>query len=95
MLDAVRSLLLADKELGATRDICLAAHEGLLEAHLLQAEARKAFADAKADDANRATHAAHAQRALDASSKTLAGARAFLDACQTHTRTLVRGHSTE
>ena len=95
MLDTVRALPLTDKELRATRDICLAAHQGLLEAHLLQAEARKAFADAQKDDADRAIHATHAQQALDASSNTLAGARTSLDACQTHTRTLVRGHSAE
>lgn len=93
MIQAVRKIDLTDKEMIATRDVCLDAHQGLLDAHLLQAEARKAFMEAKSDDEHRTSHAAHAQEALDASSKTLASARTSLDACQNHTRTLVRGNA--
>jgi len=92
-LDAVHGLPLTDKELIATREICLAAHRGLLEAHLLQAEARKAFGEAQQGGPQRTSHAAHAQKALDASTETIARARTSLDACQVHTRTLVRGSS--
>jgi hypothetical protein len=89
----MRGLALTDRELVATREVCVAAHGGLLEAHLLQAEARKALTAAAEGGEARLVHAEQAQASLDGSTKALAGARQALDRCREHTRKLMTGRA--